>query len=56
MVAEELGFIGGMQRCAIWLEDLEDGGKAVNVVQPLRLSSEGRHDGTAGVIGNTHRP
>lgn len=42
MVAEELGFVGGLETCAVWLEDLSDGGKAVNVVQPLRSIEGGR--------------
>jgi hypothetical protein len=37
MVAEELGFSGGLDACQVWLEDLSDGGKAVNVVQPLAV-------------------
>lgn len=37
MVAEELGFAGGLEACQIWLEDLSDGGKAINVVQPINV-------------------
>ena len=41
MVAEVLGFCGGIEACAIWLEDLHDGGKAVNLVQPLAVAAAG---------------
>jgi hypothetical protein len=41
MAAEELGFIGGLERCMVWLEDLTQG-KAVNVVQPLAVQQEGK--------------
>lgn len=42
MVAEELGFSGGIDECSLWLEDLSGGGKAVNVVQPISLMAGGR--------------
>jgi hypothetical protein len=35
MVAEELGFTGCLEACAVWIEDLSDGGKAANIVQPI---------------------
>jgi hypothetical protein len=42
MVAELLGFTGGLESCTLWLEELQRGpdpvkdrAKAVNVVQPL---------------------
>lgn len=35
MVAKELGFVGGLPACRVWIEDLGDGGKAVNLVQPI---------------------
>jgi hypothetical protein len=35
MVAEILGFTGSLRECGGWLEDIGDGQKAVNVVQPL---------------------
>ena len=35
MVCEELGFHGSLRECTVWLEDLSDGGSAVNVVQLL---------------------
>lgn len=35
MVAEILGFSGGMNACRWWVEDLEGHGLAVNVVQPV---------------------
>ena len=39
MVAEELGFSGSLEACAVWLEDLQGHGKAVNVVQPLTAAA-----------------
>lgn len=45
MVAEELGFLGGLKACAIWLEDLQRGptardrAQAVNVVQLLTVAT-----------------
>jgi hypothetical protein len=33
MVAEVLGFTGGLEDCVCWVEDLKGHGKAVNVVQ-----------------------
>lgn len=44
MVAEELGFSGGLEACAVWPEDLSDGGRAVNVVQPISVRPEKRDD------------
>lgn len=41
MVAEELGFVGEIEQCQVWVEDLSDGGKAVNLVQPLAATSGG---------------
>src|SRR5262245_25719112 len=35
MVAEELGFVGALDQCTVWLEELQGHGQAVNVVQPL---------------------
>lgn len=40
LVAEELGFTGSLQQCRVWLEDLSDGGKAVNIVQPIAVTPE----------------
>jgi hypothetical protein len=38
MVAEELGFVGGLEACAaIWPEELAGHGKAINVVQSVRV-------------------
>ena len=34
MVAEHFGFTGDLQNWAVWIENLKDGGKAINVVQP----------------------
>lgn len=45
IVAEHLGFVGGYQACVVWLEDLSRGDgteKAVNLVQPLTVTREGR--------------
>jgi hypothetical protein len=45
MVAEQLGFVGGLEACTIWLEDLQRGptkqdrAKAVNVVQLLTAAT-----------------
>jgi hypothetical protein len=36
MVAELLGFLGTLRgNCHIWWEDIEDGQKAVNILQPI---------------------
>lgn len=35
MVMAPLGFVGEFEACAVWLEDLSDGGKALNVAQPI---------------------
>jgi hypothetical protein len=37
MVCEELGFVGSLQACRTWVEDLPDGEKAINVVQPVAV-------------------
>jgi hypothetical protein len=42
MVAEELGFVGSIEQCAAWVEQLSEGGQAVNVCQPLGMSAGGR--------------
>lgn len=47
MVAEEMGFSGGLEACRVWIEDLSDGGKAINIVQPIRVLSE-HHERKAG--------
>ena len=38
MVAERMGFSGGLDACMTWPEKLSDGGVAVNVIQPLNVS------------------
>lgn len=38
LVAEHLGFSGGLGACQWWPEDLSDGGTAINVVQPLSVA------------------
>jgi hypothetical protein len=35
MVAQELGFVGGIQFCTVYAEDLKGHGKAINLLQPL---------------------
>ncbi len=41
MVAEVLGFVGDLQACKVWIEDLATPGyQAINAVQPLTLSIE----------------
>lgn len=40
MVAELLGFQGGLETCKTWLERLSDGRDAINVVQPLAMMPE----------------
>jgi hypothetical protein len=42
MVAEHLGFSGGLDACDAWPEELPDGSTAVNVAQPLSVQQEGR--------------
>jgi hypothetical protein len=39
MVAEELGFVGGLEACRVWKEDIGDGDIAINVVQPVRVTA-----------------
>jgi hypothetical protein len=41
MVAEALGFEGGLESCTVWPEDLAQG-KAVNIVQPVTLTAGAR--------------
>lgn len=38
MIAEMLGFSGGLEACRIWPEALSDGGTAMNVVQPVAVA------------------
>lgn len=40
MIAEELGFSGGLGACATYPEHAPDGQTAINVVQPLAVASE----------------
>jgi hypothetical protein len=42
MICEELGFVGSLEQCAFWFEDLKNGDKAVNVVQPVAIGEGGR--------------
>jgi hypothetical protein len=39
MVAEHLGFVGSLPDCRVWLEDLRSGGKAINIVQPISMTT-----------------
>jgi hypothetical protein len=41
MVADELGFVGGLEACMCWQEDLLGHGKAINVVQPVSYTGGG---------------
>jgi hypothetical protein len=41
MVAEMLGFVGGLDRCVVWLEDIGRGDKAVNIAQPIGITAAG---------------
>jgi hypothetical protein len=41
LVAEALGFTGGLDACTLWKEDLQGHGLAINVVQPLAVGSAG---------------
>lgn len=42
MVAETLGFVGGLDTCTSWFETLVPQGKAVNIVQPLSMVAPGK--------------
>ena len=42
MIAEELGFRGGLERCSVWKEDIGAGDVAINVAQPLQIGEGGR--------------
>lgn len=39
MVAEELGFIGGLSACSAWPEDIGNGDIAINLAQPLNVAA-----------------
>ena len=41
MIAEELGFVGALEGCALWLEKLALRGEAVNVWQPVVTQASG---------------
>jgi hypothetical protein len=43
MIASELGFVGALDQCMVWPEDIGAGDKAINIVQPIS------------VIGGKHR-
>jgi hypothetical protein len=38
MVCDELGFTASLDACNVWLEDIGDGDRAVNVVQPVAIA------------------
>lgn len=44
MVAEELGFVGSIADCRVYLEPFGKSGKAVNIVQPVNIAA---HAGAA---------
>jgi hypothetical protein len=35
MIAEQLGFTGGLDACQAWKEELPDDGLAINLIQPV---------------------
>jgi hypothetical protein len=41
MVAQEMGFRGGVEACTVWKETLRDGGIAINIVQLLSITRGG---------------
>ena len=38
LTAEALGFVGDLELCTIWVENLEGHGQAINVVQPVGIA------------------
>lgn len=42
LIAEVLGFAGGLEACRQWPEELSDGGTAINIVQPLSVTEAAR--------------
>jgi hypothetical protein len=40
-VAEQLGFVGGLNACTLWLADLEGLGKTINIARPLIATTAG---------------
>jgi hypothetical protein len=42
MIAEELGFAGGLETCFVYPEELRGHGRAINVVQPVGTGAIGR--------------
>lgn len=43
MVATELGFVGSLHDCAVYPEVLAQGGIAINLVQPINISTAAGH-------------
>lgn len=39
-IAEMMGFVGGFEKCAVWPETLADGEIAINIAQPIGVTSE----------------
>jgi hypothetical protein len=39
-VAEELGFVGGLDRCTVWEYEIGHGNVAINVIQPIELKPQ----------------
>jgi hypothetical protein len=38
-VAQQLGFIGGLELCRVWLQKLGESGNAIHVAQPIATAS-----------------
>lgn len=41
LIAEDFGFVGGLEACQVWPEDSGDRETAINLVQPLALAAAG---------------
>lgn len=41
MLASELGFVHGLEHCAVWEEPIGEGDIAINVAQPVELPANG---------------
>jgi hypothetical protein len=35
LVAQELGFIGGLELCSVWRQNLSDSANAIQVARPI---------------------
>lgn len=47
MIAEALGFAGGLEVCKLWPEQLSAGGTAINVAQPVSIAAAPAANGHA---------